>query len=151
MRTQTIRNPARRQRTAKEKWFGVHVSVTSELKNIPFIVPLGFAIPVGNTTTLKTDSEQLKEDLSMPFQNGNIAQVGAAEPSIHMPARGHMISTVVCWRCKCGVRLKAITEREKARINDNARLEVACPKCGDTQLVYAHHIVEVTADTHDLV
>jgi hypothetical protein len=60
-----------------------------------------------------------------------------------------MISSVSRWRCKCGVSIKAITETDKARIDDNVRLEVACPKCGDKQLVYAHRIIEVTAERPD--
>jgi hypothetical protein len=63
--------------------------------------------------------------------------------------RRHMISSVACWRCKCGASVKAVTEIDKTRIKDNVRLEVACPKCGDKQLVYAHRIIEVTAETPD--
>ena len=61
-----------------------------------------------------------------------------------------MIGSVARWRCRCGASIKAITETDKARINDNIRLEVACPKCGDKQLVNAHHIIEVTAETADI-
>ena len=61
-----------------------------------------------------------------------------------------MISSVARWRCKCDASIKAITETDKARINENVRLEVVCPKCGDKQLVYAHRIIEVTAEKPDL-
>jgi hypothetical protein len=60
-----------------------------------------------------------------------------------------MISSIACWRCKCGVSIKAITETDKAGINDNVRVEVACPECGDKQLIYAHRIIEVSAETPD--
>jgi len=60
-----------------------------------------------------------------------------------------MISSVARWRCKCDASIKAITETDKNRINENVRIEVTCPRCGDKQLVYAHRIIEVTAEKSD--
>jgi hypothetical protein len=60
-----------------------------------------------------------------------------------------MTSSVACWRCNCGVSIKAITETDKAPINDDVRLEVACPNCGHKQIVHAQRIIEVTAETPD--
>lgn len=58
-----------------------------------------------------------------------------------------MITSVARWRCRCGASVKVTTETDKARINENVRREAACPKCGDKQQVYAHRIIEVTAET----
>jgi hypothetical protein len=61
-----------------------------------------------------------------------------------------MISSVARWRCKCGVSIKAVTETDKLHIDDNVRIEVTCPKCGDKQPIYAHRIIEVTTEKPDV-
>ena len=55
-----------------------------------------------------------------------------------------MIKGVATWRCKCGVTVKVITEIDRARMNEDVRLEAQCPNCGDRQIVYAHRILAVT-------
>jgi hypothetical protein len=55
-----------------------------------------------------------------------------------------MIKGAATWRCKCGVTVKAITETDDTRINEDIRREAQCPNCGDKQTVYAHRIVNVT-------
>jgi hypothetical protein len=60
-----------------------------------------------------------------------------------------MITGVSRWRCKCGISIKVLTETDKARINEGTRIEVDCPKCGDKQLIYAHRVIEVTAEKPD--
>jgi ribosomal protein S27E len=60
-----------------------------------------------------------------------------------------MITDVSLWRCNCGVNIKVVTETDRATINEGFKLEVACPNCGDKQLVYAHRIVQVTTEKSD--
>jgi hypothetical protein len=55
-----------------------------------------------------------------------------------------MIKGFATWRCKCGVTVKVITETDRTRINEDVRHEAQCPNCGDTQIVYAHRVLEVT-------
>jgi hypothetical protein len=62
-----------------------------------------------------------------------------------------MISGVARWRCKCGVSVKAVTETDKVRINENVRIDAVCPKCGDRQPIYAHHIIEITTEKPDII
>jgi RNase P subunit RPR2 len=55
---------------------------------------------------------------------------------------------VTHWRCQCGIGIKLLTETEtdRARINENDRIEVVCPQCGDKQLIHAHRIVELSTE-----
>jgi hypothetical protein len=55
-----------------------------------------------------------------------------------------MINGVATWLCKCGVTVKAITETDRARINEDIRHKAQCPNCGDEQIVYAHRILKIT-------
>jgi len=52
-----------------------------------------------------------------------------------------MITTVSTWRCKCGLRVKVVSELK--RENGGEKLMVACPNCGDKELIYADRIVSV--------
>ena len=56
---------------------------------------------------------------------------------------------VSLWRCKCGVNVKVATETDRTTINERFKLEVACPNCGDKQLVYAHRVVQGTTERPD--
>ena len=58
-----------------------------------------------------------------------------------------MITSVATWRCKCGVTIKVVTETDRARSEEHARVAVSCPKCGDEQSLYAHRIVSITTET----
>jgi DNA-directed RNA polymerase subunit RPC12/RpoP len=61
-----------------------------------------------------------------------------------------MISSVARWRCSsCSASLKAITETDQVEITDRVRLELTCPNCSETQLLYADRLVEVTVETSD--
>jgi hypothetical protein len=40
------------------------------------------------------------------------------------------------WRCKCGLRVKAIGETPKNK--PGATVTAQCPNCGDGQLIYAN-------------
>jgi ribosomal protein S27E len=46
------------------------------------------------------------------------------------------------------VRVKAITETEKVRINQpvSHTVKAKCPVCGDEQDVYAHRVVSVSCE-----
>jgi hypothetical protein len=57
-----------------------------------------------------------------------------------------MIKGVATWRCKCGHRVKVITETDRSRIADVDRLPAACPNCGDKQIIYAHRILSVKTE-----
>ena len=60
-----------------------------------------------------------------------------------------MILGVYHYRCKCGVRLQVLTEADQARIDE--RIPVACPKCQEKQVVYAHRITKIEVDTQSYV
>ena len=62
-----------------------------------------------------------------------------------------VISGVSRWRCKCGVSIKVLTETERARIDKDIRNEVACPKCGERQVIYAHRVSSITIEKADPV
>ena len=57
-----------------------------------------------------------------------------------------MIYGVSRYRCKCGVSLQVLTETDKSRIDEAIRLEVACPKCLEKQVIYAHRITKIDID-----
>ncbi|HLH30014.1 MAG TPA: hypothetical protein VKY31_02350 [Terriglobia bacterium] len=55
-----------------------------------------------------------------------------------------MIKTVATWRCKCGTSIKVVGEvpRDKPHTTQKA----ACPKCGESQSVYAETIHSITIE-----
>jgi hypothetical protein len=55
-----------------------------------------------------------------------------------------MITITSTWRCKCGVRVKVISQTPQDR--PSATQTAACPKCGDSQLVYGETILSITVD-----
>jgi len=55
----------------------------------------------------------------------------------------HSMTTVSIWRCKCGVRIKVISDLDRDHPSETR--EVACPKCGHKQKVHGQTIVSVTA------
>jgi DNA-directed RNA polymerase subunit M/transcription elongation factor TFIIS len=55
---------------------------------------------------------------------------------------GFMGTSVSSWPCKCGNTVKVISEVDRAQPSETK--EVACPKCGNKQIVYAHIIISVT-------
>jgi hypothetical protein len=61
-----------------------------------------------------------------------------------------MITGVAIWICNCGLRLKVVTETDKANIDRLDRVIVTCPKCSAEQPLYAHRIISVTIDRSDL-
>jgi len=54
-----------------------------------------------------------------------------------------MATSVSSWTCKCGNAVEVISEVDRAHPSETK--EVACPKCGNKQIVYAHIIISVTA------
>jgi hypothetical protein len=60
-----------------------------------------------------------------------------------------MFLRVYHYRCKCGVRLQVLTEADKARIDE--RILVACPRCQEKQVVYAHRITKIEVDPQSYV
>jgi ribosomal protein S27E len=52
------------------------------------------------------------------------------------------MKTVSTWRCKCGASIKVVSELDRDQPSETR--QVACPKCGDEQKVYAHTIISVT-------
>lgn len=59
------------------------------------------------------------------------------------------ITTISAWLCKCGTGVKVISECDHAR--PDAKQAVACPSCGDTQLVFADKIISITDDTFNSI
>jgi hypothetical protein len=57
-----------------------------------------------------------------------------------------MIPGVSHYRCKCGLSLQVLTETDKSRIDERTLLEVACPKCQEKQVIYAHRITKIEVD-----
>jgi ribosomal protein S27E len=59
-----------------------------------------------------------------------------------------MITSIASWICKCGVRVKAVTETDKGRISQpvSHTVKAKCPACGDEQDVYAHRVVSVSCE-----
>jgi hypothetical protein len=59
------------------------------------------------------------------------------------------LAVVTLWRCHCGANIKVFGEAEVA--NPRASQVVACPKCGQKQLVYVDRIVSINLGTTDLL
>ena len=57
-------------------------------------------------------------------------------------AESPMIKTVATWRCKCGAHIKVVGEVPNDK--PQATRKVACPKCGESQSVYAEIILSVS-------
>jgi hypothetical protein len=55
-----------------------------------------------------------------------------------------MINTIASWKCKCGVRVKVVSETDRSRPSE--KITVSCPDCGDQQIIDTHRIVSVTAE-----
>ena len=56
-----------------------------------------------------------------------------------------MVGIVAVWRCKCGLRVKALAEADS---NKPLSTQVApCPKCGASQVIHAEKILSVTEVT----
>ena len=55
-----------------------------------------------------------------------------------------MAPKVTVWLCKCGMHIKAVAEAESEQ---PTAIQIACPKCGDTQVVHADNIISVSKDT----
>jgi len=58
-----------------------------------------------------------------------------------------MIKTVSIWRCKCGARLKAVSESQAEQ--PSATSVAACPQCGEQHVVDAAYIISVTLDVDE--
>ena len=54
-----------------------------------------------------------------------------------------MVGKVTVWQCKCGVHIKVLAEAESEQ---PPGIQIACPKCGETQLVHADNIISVSED-----
>jgi DNA-directed RNA polymerase subunit M/transcription elongation factor TFIIS len=57
-----------------------------------------------------------------------------------------MIKGTSRYLCECGVSLQVLTETDKARIAEEIRLYVSCPKCKEKQVIYAHHITKIAIE-----
>ena len=55
-----------------------------------------------------------------------------------------MVGKVTVWQCKCGMHIKVLAEAESEQ---PPSIQIACPKCGDTQVVRADNIISVSEDT----
>ena len=53
-----------------------------------------------------------------------------------------MITSVSMWRCKCGVRVKVISEADR-KAPPATPIMIACPSCGDGQAIPANRIISV--------
>jgi hypothetical protein len=54
---------------------------------------------------------------------------------------------VSIWRCECGKRLKAITEFDPDK---RQQQRVVCPTCGREQLIDGSKVISVSEDTSPL-
>jgi len=59
-----------------------------------------------------------------------------------------MITSVSMWRCKCGVRVKVISETDR-KAPAPTPIAIECPGCGDTQGIPAHRIIYVTSEREE--
>ena len=55
-----------------------------------------------------------------------------------------VITIVTTWRCKCGVRVMLVAERDLDK--PTATLRVACPECGDAQMIDADRMISITRE-----
>jgi hypothetical protein len=58
-----------------------------------------------------------------------------------------MVTIVVSWRCKCGIRVKVVAEADPSQ--PPATQIASCPNCGDSQTIEGDKIVSVTEDIFD--
>jgi hypothetical protein len=59
-----------------------------------------------------------------------------------------MTKRVTMWRCKCGVRVKVVTEMD---IEDpTTTVIIKCPLCGDAQVISADQLVALNTENDDL-
>jgi hypothetical protein len=59
-----------------------------------------------------------------------------------------MVTTVARWRCKCGASIKVLAETLRERPAEE--LTVACPSCGEKQIIDAHKILKVETSNDGL-
>jgi hypothetical protein len=58
-----------------------------------------------------------------------------------------MTTNVIRWECKCGVRIKVVTEMDTG---DPIRTVVfKCPRCGQAHAISAERLVSVSTDSED--
>jgi hypothetical protein len=55
-----------------------------------------------------------------------------------------MITSISTWRCKCGVRVKVVSQTPKAE--PTAAGKATCPNCGDSQVIYGKTILSITTE-----
>jgi len=55
-----------------------------------------------------------------------------------------VITIVSTWRCKCGVRVMIVAERDLDQ--PTATLRVACPECEAAQMIDADRIISITRE-----
>ena len=60
---------------------------------------------------------------------------------------GTVITIVSAWRCKCGVRVMIVAERDLDK--PTATVTVACPECGDAPVIDAHRMISITHEKGD--
>jgi len=53
-----------------------------------------------------------------------------------------MVGIVAVWRCKCGMRMKALAEADSDK--SSTTQVVSCPKCGASKVIHAEKILSVT-------
>jgi len=58
-----------------------------------------------------------------------------------------MITIVSAWRCTCGVRVVIVAERDLDK--PTATVTVACPECGDAQVIDADRIISINHEKGD--
>jgi len=58
-----------------------------------------------------------------------------------------VITVVSTWRCKCGVRLMIVAEKDVDK--PVATVTVACPDCGNAQIIDANRMISITHEKDD--
>ena len=58
-----------------------------------------------------------------------------------------MITIVSTWHCKCGARVMIVAERDQDK--PTATVTVACPECGQAQVIDADRIISITHEKGD--
>jgi hypothetical protein len=53
-----------------------------------------------------------------------------------------VITIVSTWRCTCGVRVMIVAERDLEK--PTATITVACPECGEVQVIDGQRIISIT-------